>query len=300
MQLTEIRWHARAGQGAVTAAKVVAETALSADQYMQAMPEYGPERMGAPIKAFTRISDEPIEIHNNIENPDVVIVLDETLLDVVDVTEGLKPDGVLIINTCSPAADVKKALGLADTRARRVPSTPPESRWTPSSATSRTRRSSVRSSRSPASSTSRSFKGLLAKNLGKKFGQEMIDANFAAVDAGVRGGDRGMSEVGRLRHRRVDERASSRAARPFPSRGNSDDYVTGGWRSERPYRDDEKCTQCLLCWVFCPDTSVLVEGREGRTTSTYEHCKGCGICAHECPFDAIEMVPEGCELPGVK
>ena len=68
-QLTEIRWHARAGQGAVTAAKVVAETALSADQYMQAMPEYGPERMGAPIKAFTRISDEPIEIHNNIENP---------------------------------------------------------------------------------------------------------------------------------------------------------------------------------------------------------------------------------------
>ena len=97
-QLTEIRWHARAGQGAVTAAKVVAETALSADQYMQAMPEYGPERMGAPIKAFTRISNEPIEIHNNIENPDVVIVLDETLLDVIDVTEGMKPDGVLIRN----------------------------------------------------------------------------------------------------------------------------------------------------------------------------------------------------------
>ena len=64
------------------------------DQYMQAMPEYGPERMGAPIKAFTRISDEPIEIHNNIENPDVVVVLDETLLDVVDVAEGIADDGV--------------------------------------------------------------------------------------------------------------------------------------------------------------------------------------------------------------
>ncbi|MHB9004697.1 MAG: 2-oxoacid:acceptor oxidoreductase family protein, partial [Coriobacteriia bacterium] len=105
MQLTEIRWHARAGQGAVTAAKVVAETALSANQYMQAMPEYGPERMGAPIKAFTRISDEPIEIHNNIEFPDVVIVLDETLIDVVDVTEGIKDTGTVIINTCSLAAD---------------------------------------------------------------------------------------------------------------------------------------------------------------------------------------------------
>ena len=87
MQLTEIRWHARAGQGAVTAAKLVAETALEQDRYMQAMPEYGPERMGAPIKAFTRISAEPIDIHCNIENPDIVIILDESLLDVVDVIE---------------------------------------------------------------------------------------------------------------------------------------------------------------------------------------------------------------------
>ncbi len=179
-QLTEIRWHARAGQGAVTAAKVVAETALSADQYMQAMPEYGPERMGAPIKAFTRISDVPIEIHNNIENPDVVIVLDETLIDVVDVTEGLKPDGVLIINTCSPAAAVKKALGLPDTMRvacvdasgialdtikRDIPNTPIVGALT----------------KVTGVVDVEVFKGLLATNLRKKFGQEMIDANFAAV-----------------------------------------------------------------------------------------------------------------------
>ena len=88
-ELTEIRWHARAGQGAVTAAKLVAETALSADQYMQAMPEYGPERMGAPIKAFTRISDEPIEIHYNIEIPTSSSCSTSRLLDVVDVTEGI-------------------------------------------------------------------------------------------------------------------------------------------------------------------------------------------------------------------
>jgi len=180
-KLTEIRWHARAGQGAVTAAKVVAETALSADQYMQAMPEYGPERMGAPIKAFTRISDEPIEIHNNIEFPDVVVVLDESLLDVVDVTEGLKSDGTLIINTCSPAPAVKKALGIADTVTvacvdasgiaidtikRDIPNTP------------------IVGAMIQVTNVVEmdSFKGLLAKNLGKKFGQEMIDANFAAVD----------------------------------------------------------------------------------------------------------------------
>lgn len=180
-QLTEIRWHARAGQGAVTAAKVVAETALSADQYMQAMPEYGPERMGAPIKAFTRISSEPIEIHNNIEFPDIVIVLDESLLDVVDVTEGVKDDGVVIINTCSPAGDVKKALGVADsvrvacvdasgiaidTIKRDIPNTPIVGAL-------------IKVTDVVDLGV---FKGLLAKNLSKKFGQEMIDANYAAVD----------------------------------------------------------------------------------------------------------------------
>ena len=85
----------------------------------------------------------------------------------------------------------------------------------------------------------------------------------------------------------------------IPVAGNSCEYVTGGWRSERPYRDDDKCTQCLLCWVFCPDTSVMVAD-EKVYDFDYDHCKGCGICAHECPSDAIEMVPEGCELPGVK
>ena len=85
----------------------------------------------------------------------------------------------------------------------------------------------------------------------------------------------------------------------IPTGGNSDDYVTGGWRSQRPFRDDNKCTQCLLCWVWCPDTSIVVKD-EKVVDFDLDHCKGCGICAHECPFDAIEMVPEGCELPGVK
>jgi pyruvate ferredoxin oxidoreductase gamma subunit len=180
-RLTEIRWHARAGQGAVTAAKVVAETALAADQYLQAMPEYGPERMGAPIKAFTRISDEPIEIHCNIEHPNVVVVLDDSLLDVVDVAEGLTDDGVIIINTCTPPEQVRARLNLPagakvacvdasgialDTIGRDIPNTP-----------------MVGALIKVAGVVDMdSFKGLLAKNLSKKFGQEMIDANWASVD----------------------------------------------------------------------------------------------------------------------
>lgn len=85
----------------------------------------------------------------------------------------------------------------------------------------------------------------------------------------------------------------------IPTAGNSDDYVTGGWRSERPFRDNDKCTQCLLCWVYCPDTSVLVKDEQVYGFD-FDHCKGCGICAKECPVDAIDMVPEGCELPEVK
>lgn len=106
--LTEIRWHARAGQGAVTASRLVAETAMDDCQYFQSMPEFGAERQGAPLRAFTRISPEPIEIHNNILNPDIVIVLDETLLPSIDVCEGMKEDGVLLVNTRMPAEEVRQ------------------------------------------------------------------------------------------------------------------------------------------------------------------------------------------------
>ncbi len=85
----------------------------------------------------------------------------------------------------------------------------------------------------------------------------------------------------------------------IPEAGNSDDYVTGGWRSERPWRDDDACTQCLLCWIVCPDSSVIVVD-EKVTEFDLAHCKGCGICAKVCPVDAITMAPEGCDLPEVK
>jgi len=109
-KLIEIRWHGRGGQGAVTAGKVLAEVALDNGRYFQAFPEYGPERMGAPIRAFTRISDEPIHLHCQIENPDVVVVLDPTLLGTVDVIEGLRKDGILLVNTSASPSEVRDEL----------------------------------------------------------------------------------------------------------------------------------------------------------------------------------------------
>ena len=97
--LIEIRWHGRGGQGAKTACLLLADAAFNTGKYIQGFPEYGPERMGAPITAYNRISNTPITIHSNIYNPDFVVVVDDTLLDSVDVTAGLKESGAIVINT---------------------------------------------------------------------------------------------------------------------------------------------------------------------------------------------------------
>lgn len=97
--MLEIRWHGRGGQGAKTASLLLAEAAFDTGKYVQGFPEYGPERMGAPITAYNRISDDPITVHSNIYEPDYVVVVDETLLDVVDVAAGAKETGAIIINS---------------------------------------------------------------------------------------------------------------------------------------------------------------------------------------------------------
>ena len=105
-QTVEIRWHGRGGQGAKTAALLLADVAFKTGKHVQGFPEYGPERMGAPITAYNRISDHPIRIHSNIYEPEYVVVVDETLLESVDVTKGLKKDGAIIINTAKKAEDI--------------------------------------------------------------------------------------------------------------------------------------------------------------------------------------------------
>jgi pyruvate ferredoxin oxidoreductase gamma subunit len=110
-ELIEIRWHGRGGQGVVTSGKLLAEMALMHDWFFQAFPDYGPERMGAPIRAFTRLSSRPIYVHSQIESPDVVVVLDPTLLGAVQVSDGLGAGGVLIINTPMTPGEAREATG---------------------------------------------------------------------------------------------------------------------------------------------------------------------------------------------
>ena len=108
--MIEIRWHGRGGQGAKTASLLLADAAFNTGKYIQGFPEYGPERMGAPITAYNRISNTPIRIHSNIYDPDYVVVVDDTLLGVVDVTAGLKPNGAIVINTTKDIDYLRKVL----------------------------------------------------------------------------------------------------------------------------------------------------------------------------------------------
>lgn len=110
--MIEIRLHGRGGQGAVTSAELVAEAAINEGKYAQAFPSFGPERRGAPVRAFIRVDSTAIRLRNEIEEPDIVVVLDPTLISVVNVTEGLKKDGIVIFNTSKSIAEVKKEYGI--------------------------------------------------------------------------------------------------------------------------------------------------------------------------------------------
>jgi len=109
--VVEIRWHARGGQGAKTASELLADTAFNTGKYVQGFPEYGPERMGAPITAYNRIADAKIRVHSNIYEPDFAVVLDETLIDVVDCTAGLKECGAIVVNTSKTPDEIRAGLG---------------------------------------------------------------------------------------------------------------------------------------------------------------------------------------------
>nr|WP_325254450.1 2-oxoacid:acceptor oxidoreductase family protein [uncultured Oscillibacter sp.] len=108
--IVEIRWHGRGGQGAKTASLLLADAAFNTGKYVQGFPEYGPERMGAPITAYNRISSERSTVHSNIHEPDYVVVVDETLLCAVDVTAGLKKEGALLINSSKAPEELRPLL----------------------------------------------------------------------------------------------------------------------------------------------------------------------------------------------
>lgn len=178
--LKEIRWHGRGGQGCKTAATLMGEIAIAEGKYGQGFPEYGPERMGAPIKGFTRIADAPINQHCAVESPDIVAVLDPTLLDTVDVCENIKEGGTIIINSNVDGAKIMAKLSNKNVElylvnatqiaveeiGRPIPNTPMMGALV--MATGIVQLETV--------------KKKLAKKFGKKFSEKIVEANLQAID----------------------------------------------------------------------------------------------------------------------
>jgi len=122
-KILEFRWHGRGGQGAWTASELLARAAIYEGKYIQSFPEFGPERMGAPVTAFTRISTEPIRLHCAVYEPDVVAVLDPTLLKTVPATSGLNENGIIIVNSADEPAKVKEVLKMEKGKVWTIPAT---------------------------------------------------------------------------------------------------------------------------------------------------------------------------------
>ncbi|NQT75151.1 MAG: 2-oxoacid:acceptor oxidoreductase family protein [Candidatus Omnitrophica bacterium] len=121
--MIEVRWHGRGGQGAKTASQFLGEAALDTGKYIQSFPEYGPERAGAPMRAFNRINEKPMTIHSSVTNPEIVVVIDPTLIKATDVTEGLGDDGILLVNTDKSPEEIRKATGFKKGRVGTVDAT---------------------------------------------------------------------------------------------------------------------------------------------------------------------------------
>ncbi len=308
-QMMEIRWHARGGQGAVTASKVLADAALEAGRYVQSFPEYGPERTGAPIKAFNRISESPITFYTQVTNPDIVIVLDETLLAMIDVTEGLKDDGIILIDTELPVSDIRNKLvdgskfrvytldatGISRKHlGRRMPNTPTIGALT-TLFDIIDHKDIIKSFR--ANYTAKFSPEVLEGNV--KSIEEAVTAISSADEAKGSGGRAPMEKTASGTELYTDlplagSIVASKAA-PHIYSGNCNDYNTGSWRADKPIFDKEKCINCYRCFIYCPDSAVTFDRETEEITGfDYLHCKGCGICAEVCPdkVKAITMVKE--------
>jgi pyruvate ferredoxin oxidoreductase gamma subunit len=289
-KIIEIRWHGRGGQGAVTSAELLATAAIEEGKFAQAFPSFGPERRGAPVLVFNRISNaSPIRARVAVTNPDIVVILDPGLLSITDVTSGLKKDGTLVINTAKTLVDIKSELSgpwrlavvNATSIARELIGVPIVNTTMLGALLKATGIIKLES---------------LAEPLKERFGARAkgnIDACHKAYEE---------TKIGELSG--VFQKPSTLQAEALPSwrellpgcivteAGSAKQYRTGDWKSEHPVWNHEKCIKCGICYLFCPEGCIR-EREDGYFDADLFYCKGCGICARECWTEAIKMVEEG-------
>lgn len=293
--MLRVRFHGRGGQGAKVASRVLGTAAFLEGYYAQDFPLYGAERRGAPITAFTRISQEPILERGVISEPDIVIILDETILNdpLANPLSGLNEDGVIFINTTHGPAEVKKKYQIAaqvitlditkiglDVLGLPVLSTLAGG---VAARIAGLKEASLRKAVEKETSEILADKALITKN---------TEAALSCFHA-IRPVEVKTTEVIRKGSPVVDVpfEPALISSPSINTTGNTPLRKTGNWRVFRPVWNYEACTKCMTCVARCPDGCIAVN-EDGFPVTDYNNCKGCLICVEECPVKAIEKVRE--------
>jgi pyruvate ferredoxin oxidoreductase gamma subunit len=283
--MIEIRFHGRGGQGAVVASELLAQAAFLDGKMPQSFPFFGVERRGAPVTAYTRIDDHPLGIRTSIVAPDIVVVLEASLLRTEPVTDGLREGGLLLVNTRNPAEEL-----IVPVRARRaaVDANQIAVAHGLGSLTMPIVNTAVLGALAAAT-------GVVSMSALDRAIQEFVPAKRAENRAAAADGYHDVRVVEASTAftpsaPRVVAHPQSLPEGPMATL-SSELVHTAGWRTLRPVIRLEKCTKCNFCWKFCPDDAFSFD-EKGFPAVRLDYCKGCGICAVECPPHAIEMVEE--------
>ena len=277
------------------AAQALASAAHAEGGYATAFPFFGAERRGAPVLAFTRIDNKRIYRKTQVYEPDYVVVLDEGLLESVNVVEGLRPGGVVVVNTARKPEDVDVGV---DTKLATVDATSVALEILKRPATN----SAILGALARATeivkieSIEKGIMQVFGDRLGEKVGERNAKAAREAHGRTVVGESRGnrvlkaaekwLPDVNELPMGVAGVSANTDAGMVGP--GSFLENKTGSWKVFRPEYDGEKCTMCNFCWFYCPEGCIY--RKEDRMEFDMDYCKGCGICANECPTEAIKMV----------
>ena len=291
----EVRFHGRGGQGAVMAAQALASSAHAEGGYATAFPFFGAERRGAPVLAFTRIDEKRVYRKTQVYEPDFVVVLDEGLLDTVNVVEGLKEGGMVVVN--SPKKPEEVDVGI-DVKMATIDATSvaPEVLKQPATNSSILGAVSKATGLVSIESIEKGILQVFGDRLGPKIGEKNAKAARVAYEKTLVGESHGKREL-----RTADKwlpdvnelpigvaAIAKNTAAGAVGPGSFLENKTGSWKVFRPEYDAEKCTMCNFCWFYCPEGCIY--RKEDHMEFDMDYCKGCGICANECPVDAIRMV----------
>jgi len=276
--MIEVLIYGRGGQGVVTSAEILAKAAGLDNKFSQAFPSFGPERRGAPVRAFCRIDDQPITIRSHVYKPDYVIVLDSGLMELPEISDVLKQSSMVIVNSEKPISGGETKTYNATKLALEIIGKPIVNTAMLGIFAKTTGLVSLESLKKAIEER---FTGKLRES-NKKLVEEVYNQFGQMIMSENKKEHTGEYNPSSDLQGKVSEAAVIK--QPGSSRKNK----TGSWRTFKPIVTD-KCTGCGICTWYCPENCIKIAG---KADINYDYCKGCGICANECPAKAIEMKKE--------